>query len=149
MFKAYAGRYYANVGTGLGSANPGGQANATYRFLDQNQNGVLDDSSELGDQLSFNAGAGEGTPIDPSWSLAYADEASAAIEHELTADLGTRVSYVYKRMRNTWSSGLNRVLLNNRNTSISLGNAEGCAGECPAGYSRSFNLMVIPEDLVG
>ena len=149
VFKAYAGRYYANVGTGLGSANPGGQANATYRFTDQNQNGVLDDSSELGEQLAFNAGAGEGTPIDSDWSLAYADEASVAIEHELTNDLGTRVSYVYKRMRNTWSSGLNRVLLNNRNTAISLNNEDGCAGDCPAGYDRSFNLSVIPEDLVG
>lgn len=149
VFKAYAGRYYANVGTGLGSANPGGQANATYRFTDQNQNGVLDDSSELGEQLTFNQGAGEGTPIDSNWSLAYADEASVAIEHELTNDLGTRVSYVYKRMRNTWSSGLNRVVLNNRNTALSLSNMDGCAGDCPAGYSRSFNLLVIPEDLVG
>ena len=149
VFKAYAGRYYSNIGTGLGSANPGGQASATYIFLDQNMNGVLEDSSELGERLTFAAGAGAGTPIDPNWTLAWADEASAAIEHELTADLGTRVSYVYKRMRNTWSSGLNQVLLNNRNTSISLGNAEGCAGDCPAGYSRSFNLRVIPEHLVG
>ena len=149
VFKAYAGRYYSNIGTGLGSANPGGQASANYIFLDQNMNGVLEDSSELGERLTFNAGAGAGTPIDPNWSLAWADEASAAIEHELTADLGSRVSYVYKRMRNTWSSGLNQVLLNNRNTSIALGNAEGCAGDCPGGFSRSFNLRVIPEDLVG
>ena len=53
-----AGRYYANIGTGLLSANPGGQANATYEFLDQNMNGVLDDTSELGERLSFTAGAG-------------------------------------------------------------------------------------------
>ena len=146
VFKAYAGRYYSNVGTGLGSANPGGQANATYRFLDQNMNGVLDDSSELGEELAFTAGAGAGTPLASDWSLAYADEMSAALEHELTADLGARVSYVYKRMRNTWSSGLNQVQLNNRNTPVTL---TGCDG-CPADGNRStFNLLVMPEDLVG
>ena len=146
VFKAYVGRYYANVGTGLSSANPGGQANATYRFLDQNMNGVLDDSSELGEELGFSAGAGAGTPLAPDWSLAYADEMSAAFEHELTADLGARVSYVYKRMRNTWSSGLNQIPLNNRNTPVTLSGCEGC----PTGTNRStFNLLVMPEDLVG
>ena len=146
VFKAYAGRYYANIGTGLLSANPGGQANATYEFLDQNMNGILDDTSELGERLSFRAGAGAGTPIDPNWSLAYADEASAAIEHELTTDLGTRVSYVYKRMRNTWGT-VNQVLLNNRNTPITI---DAANEECPnVGCGRSFNLMAIPEDLVG
>ena len=146
VFKAYAGRYYSNIGTGLLSANPGGQANATYEFLDQNMNGILDDTSELGERLSFRAGAGAGTPIASDWSLAWADEASAAIEHELTADLGTRVSYVYKRMRNTWST-VNQVLLNNRNTPITINAADEV---CPnVGCGRSFNLMVIPEDLVG
>ena len=146
VFKAYAGRYYSNIGTGLLSANPGGQANATYEFLDQNMNGILEDTSELGERLSFRAGAGAGTPIASDWSLAWADEASAAIEHELTADLGTRVSYVYKRMRNTWST-VNQVLLNNRNTPITINAADEV---CPnVGCGRSFNLMVIPEDLVG
>ena len=146
VFKAYAGRYYANIGTGLLSANPGGQANATYEFLDQNMNGILDDTSELGERLSFRAGAGAGTPIDPNWSLAYADEASAAIEHELTTDLGTRVSYVYKRMRNTWGT-VNQVLLNNRNTPITI---DAASEECPnVGCGRSFNLLAIPEELVG
>ena len=146
VFKAYAGRYYSNIGTGLLSANPGGQANATYEFLDQNMNGILDDTSELGERLSFRAGAGAGTPIDPNWSLAYADEASAAIEHELTTDLGTRVSYVYKRMRNTWGT-VNQVLLNNRNTPLAV---DAATEECPnVGCGRSFNLLTIPESLVG
>ena len=146
VFKAYAGRYYSNVGTGLGSANPGGQASATYRFLDQNMNGVLDDSSELGEELTFSAGAGAGTPLASDWSLAYADEMSAALEHELTADLGARVSYVYKRMRNTWSSGLNQIQLNNRNTPVTLTGCEGCPQD---GNRSTFNLLVMPEELVG
>ena len=144
VFKAYFGRYYSNVGTGLGSANPGGQADATYRFLDQNQNGLLDGASELGEQLSFAAGAGAGTPIDSNWSLAYADELSASLEHELTSDLGARISYVYKQMRNTWSN-VNLILLNNRNTAATV----AACDDCPGGYNRSFNLMVPPEELVG
>ncbi len=145
VFKAYFGRYYSNVGTGLSSANPGGQASARYLFNDLNGNAVLDSTAELGDELSFSAGAGSGTPIDPNWSLPYADEVSASVEHELTADLGARLSYVYKRMRNTWSSGLNQIQLNSRNTPITLSACEGC----PAGYSRSFNYVVMPEELAG
>lgn len=144
VFKAYFGRYYSNIGTGLRSANPGGQADGTWRFLDQNMNGVLDDFSELGEELSFSAGAGSSTPIASDWSLAYADELSASLEHELTNDLGARVSYVYKRMRNTWST-VNQVILNNRNTPMTVSECDGC----PAGFNRSFNLMVLPEDLVG
>ena len=143
VFKAYFGRYFSNVGTGLGSANPGGQASGTWRFLDQNMNGVLDDSSELGERLGFSAGAGASTPIDDDWSLAYADELSASLEHELTNDLGARVSYVYKRMRNTWGT-VDLVDLNNRNTPMTVNE---CA-TCPAGFSRSFNLVVVPEDMV-
>ena len=80
VFKTYFGRYYSNIGTGLLSANPGGQPSARYEFLDQNMNGVLDDVSELGQQLSFTAGAGSGstTPIDPNWTLPWADELSAS-----------------------------------------------------------------------
>lgn len=148
VFKGYFGRYYSNIGTGWLSANPGGQASGTWRFLDQNMNGILDDSSELGEELAFSAGAGSSTPISSDWSLAYADEFSASLEHELTNDLGTRLSYVYKRMRNTWGN-VNQVILNNRNTPISLSNADGCGDDCPGGYGRSFNLMVLPEDLVG
>ena len=146
VFKTYFGRYFSNVGTGLGSANPGGQPTARYEFLDQNMNGILDDSSELGQQLAFTAGAGSGrtTPIDPDWSLPYADELSASLEHELTADLGARASYVYKRMRNTWSN-YDQVDALNRNTPLTIPTCDGC----PAGYNRSFNLLLYPEELVG
>ncbi|MXW70409.1 MAG: TonB-dependent receptor [Acidobacteria bacterium] len=145
VFKTYFGRYYSNIGTGLLSANPGGQPSARYEFLDQNMNGVLDDVSELGQQLSFTAGAGSGstTPIDPNWTLPWADELSASVEHELTADLGARVSYVYKRMRNTWSSYDQADL--GLNTPITIPTCDGC----PAGYNRSFNLLLYPEELVG
>ena len=146
VFKSYFGRYYANVGTGLGTANPGGQPSARYVFLDQNENGTLDTYSELGEQLTFTAGAGSGstTPIDPDWSLPYADELSASIEHEITADLGTRVSYVYKRMRNTWGR-YDQIDTLNRNTAITIPTCDGC----PSGYNRSFNLLLYPEELVG
>ncbi len=146
VFKTYFGRYYSNVGTGLGSANPGGQPSARYEFLDQNQNGILDSSAELGQQLSFVAGAGSGstTPIDPNWSLPWADELSASLEHELTADLGARASYVYKRMRNTWSN-YDQVDALNRNTPLTIPTCDGC----PAGFERSFNLLLYPENLVG
>ena len=146
VFKSYFGRYYSNIGTGLGSANPGGQPSARYEFLDQNMNGVLDDSSELGQQLSFTAGAGSGstTPIDSNWTLPWADELSAALEHELTTDLGVRASYVYKRMRNTWSN-YDQVDALNRNTPITIPTCDGC----PAGFNRSFNLLLYPEELVG
>ena len=146
VFKTYFGRYYSNVGTGLGSANPGGQPSARYEFLDPNMNGILDDASELGQQLSFTAGAGSGntTPIDPNWTLPYADEFSAALEHELTTDLGVRASYVYKRMRNTWSN-YDQVDALNRNTPLTIPTCDGC----PAGFDRSFNLLLYPEEMVG
>ena len=146
VFKTYFGRYYSNVGTGLGTANPGGQPSARYVFLDQNENGVLDTFSELGERLSFTAGAGSGatTPIDPDWSLPYADELSASIEREVTTDLGARVSYVYKRMRNTWSR-YNQSHAQGRNAPITIPTSDGC----PPGYSRSFNLLLYPEELVG
>ena len=146
VFKTYFGRYYSNVGTGLGSANPGGQPTARYEFLDQNANGVLDDISELGQQLAFTAGAGSGstTPIDSNWSLPWADELSASLEHELTTDLGTRISYVYKQMRNTWGT-YNQIPVNNQNTPLTIPTCD----DCPAGYNRSFNLLMFPEELVG
>ena len=146
VFKTYFGRYYSNIGTGLGTANPGGQPTARYEFLDQNENGVLDDFSELGQQLAFTAGAGSGrtTPIDSNWTLPWADELSASLEHELTTDLGTRISYVYKQMRNTWGT-YNQIPVNNQNTPITIPTCDGC----PAGYNRSFNLLMFPEELVG
>ena len=149
VFKTYFGRYFSNVGTGLSTANPGGQPEARYVFLDQNENGVLDSSAELGEQLSFVAGAGSGstTPIDPDWTLPYADEISASLEHQLTTDLGARASYVYKRMRNSWDIDLDydQVDALQRNTPLTIPTCDGC----PAGYERSFNLLLYPEDLVG
>ena len=144
VFKAYFGRYYSNVGTGWRSANPGGQASGRWHFLDQNMNGILDDVSELGDNQVLNEGAGAATPIDPNWSLEYADEFSVSLEHELTTDLGARVSYVYKRLRNDYGN-VNLVALNNRNTALT----ETECVDCPAGFNRTFNMMAMPENLVG
>ena len=103
-------------------------------------NGILDDPSELGQQLSFVAGAGSGstTPIDPDWTLPYADEISASLEHQLTTDLGARVSYVYKRMRNSWDIVLDydQVDALNRNTPITTPTCDGCPGQIGAQRHR-------------
>ena len=49
-------------------------------------------------------------------------------------------------MRNTWSSSLNRIYLNNRNVPVTV---TGCE-TCPSGFGRStFNLMVPADHLIG
>jgi len=139
VFKAYFGRFYANVGSGLEEANPGGRGLAVYEFPDLNGNGLYDGTHELGRLLE--ASGGGVTQVDPSFELAYSDELSLSLEHELAADLGVRFSFVHKRYRNWWESDVNvaqALNLTNQVTAV-------CTG-CPLGLEGSnINLSTIPD----
>jgi outer membrane receptor protein involved in Fe transport len=76
VLKAFAGRFYANVGSGLEAANPGGRGVRVYQFLDLNTNGLYDGSQELGKLLD--ARGGGLTQVDPSFELAYSDEPASS-----------------------------------------------------------------------
>ena len=73
VLKGYWGRYYWNMDSGWANANPGGNKDATYQFLDQNMNGLFDGVHELGelvDASSPDVGIGVaraepvGAPVD-------------------------------------------------------------------------------------
>ena len=140
VLKAYAGRFYANVGSGLEQANPGGRSLKVYEFLDLNANGIYDGSQELGKLLE--ATGGGVTQVDPSFELAYSDELSFAFEQELAADLGVRFSFVHKRYRNWWDGAVNVAQALNLTNPVSA----ICTG-CPLGLDgASINLLTIPDD---
>lgn len=138
VFKAYAGRFYANLGSGLEEANPGGRSLKVYEFLDISGNGLYDGPQELGRLLEATGG---GVTLDPSFEPPYADELSLSLEQELAADLGVRFSFVYKRYRNWWDANVNlaqALNLTNQVTAV-------CSG-CPLGLEEStINLLTIPD----
>ena len=140
VFKAYFGRFYANVGSGLEEANPGGRSIEIYDFLDLSGNGLYDGLHELGDLLE--ATGGSVTEVDPSLELAFSDELSFSVEQELSADVGFRFSFIHKRYRNLWDSDVNVAqALNLTNQATAT-----CSG-CPFGLEGSnINLVTIPDD---
>lgn len=139
VLKAYAGRFYANLGSGLEAANPGGRSLKVYEFLDISGNGIYDGVQELGNLLEASGG---GVTVDPNFELPYSDELSASLEQELAADLAVRFSFVYKRYRNWWDANVNlaqALNLTNQVTAI-------CSG-CPPDLDGSnINLVTIPDD---
>jgi outer membrane receptor protein involved in Fe transport len=140
VFKAYVGRFYANVGSGLEEANPGGRSQRVYEFLDLNGNGLYDGTQELGKVLE--ATGGSVTQVDPDFALAYSDELSLSLEQELAADLGIRFSFVHKRYRNWWDTGVNVAQALNLTNHVTA----TCTG-CPLGLEGSnINLSTIPDD---
>jgi outer membrane receptor protein involved in Fe transport len=140
IFKAYFGRFYANVGSGLEEANPGGRSTRIYDFLDLNGNGFYDGTHELGDLLETTGG--NLTDIDPNLELAYSDELSFSVEQELATDVGFRFSFIHKRYRNWWDSGVNVAQVFNLTNPVTA----TCSG-CPLGLEEaSINLVTIPDD---
>jgi outer membrane receptor protein involved in Fe transport len=139
VLKAFAGRFYANVGSGLEPANPGGRGVKVYEFLDLNTNGLYDGSQELGKLLE--AGGGGLTQVDPSFELAYSDELSLSFEQELARDVAVRFSLVHKRYRNWWDAGVNVAQALNLTNPVSA----TCSG-CPLGLDGStIGLLTIPD----
>ena len=67
VLKAYFGRYYNNMNTGIPNANPGGNKSVTYEFLDQNMNGLFDGVGELGERIGGSTGAGLGIERTALW----------------------------------------------------------------------------------
>jgi outer membrane receptor protein involved in Fe transport len=99
--KAHFGRYYVNIASWLYLANPNGDALQRYKFLDPNENGLYEGLHELG-PLVFRTSEGEGTPVNPDLTPAYADELSLSLEHEVAADTSVRASYVHKNLKNLY-----------------------------------------------
>ena len=112
VLKSYWGRYYHNMGTGIDDANPGGNKNVRYEFLDQNQNGLFDGVNELGERRSGSTGAGVGIqrselvgdPVDPGLTIPYVDELSVSMEQQVGNDFGVRASFVHKRVTGAWGN---------------------------------------------
>ena len=148
VLKAYYGRYYGNVGTGMPSANPGGQQQIRHKWTDLNQNGFYDGAGELGEFLQCIGvcGDGGGTPVLPS-DLMYTDEISLAVEHELMADTSVRFSYVRKQMRDRWASsgGLTTLNIARATENLTAPFITTCDG-CPAGFEGTqLNLRTLPD----
>ena len=143
VLKAYFGRFYANVGSGVEEANPGGRGLKVYEFLDLNGNGLYDGPQDLGKLLE--ATGGGVTQVDPNFELPYTDEISFSLEQELAAGLGVRGAFVHKRYRNWWNANVNvaqALNLTNQVTAI-------CSG-CPLGLDGSeINLVTVPDDQTG
>jgi hypothetical protein len=151
VMKAHYGRYYANIGSGLGAANPAGQAELRYRFLDPNRNGLYDGEQELGNLITcigVCTTGGASVPID--FDLMYADEYSLSLEHELAADTSVRFSYVRKLAKNSWgANSMNYTTFAQINTSRETQNMTQsintpCTG-CPGGFDgQTLNLRDLP-----
>ena len=139
ILKGYWGRFYANVGSGLPEANPGGRALKVYEFLDLNENGVYDGAQELGDLLE--ARGGGLTQVDPSFELPYSDEVSLSLEQELGRDVGVRFAFVHKRYRNWWDSVNVAQALN-----LTAPVTATCTGCPPDLEGSNINLLTVPDD---
>lgn len=140
IVKGYFGRFYANAGSGLEEANPGGRNVRIYDFLDINGNGFYDGVHELGDLLEVTGGSV--TTLDPNLELAYSDEVSLSFEQELSTDVGFRFSFVHKRYRNWWDSNVNVAQAMNLTQEATA----TCTG-CPLGLDGStIALLTIPDD---
>lgn len=143
VVKGYWGRYYNNMNSGWQNSNPGGNQSVTYRFLDQNRNGLFDGASELGERLGGSSGAGllgdrtvmvngvatvinddvertaaEGEPVDPNIWIPYVDEYSFSAEHQIGNDLGLRASFVHKRQTGGYGEPLNIAQLPSTLTNV-------------------------------
>jgi hypothetical protein len=149
VLKGHYGRYYTNIADRLSAANPAGLAFVTYQFLDQNQNGLYDGDSELGNRVGQSGTVGsslanaQGTPVNPDMAASYADEFSASVEHELMPDTSLRFSYVRKQFRNdygNWNSAQVIPLLENPVPYITT-----CNG-CPGSFAgATLNLVRVPD----
>jgi hypothetical protein len=149
VFKGHYGRYYINIADQLSAANPGAYAYVHYKFLDQNQNGLYDGSSELGTLVSTRGTVGTslatatGTPVNPDLEPSYADEFSASVEHEIAPDTSIRFSYVRKQLRNDfaqWNRAQVIPLLENP-----VPYTATCNG-CPGSFAgQTLSLVRVPD----
>jgi hypothetical protein len=138
ILKAYFGRFYANVGSGLPEATLGGRRLEVREFLDLNENGIYDGGQELGELLEASGG---GLTVDPGFELPYTDEVGVSLEQELGRDLGVRFAFVHKRYRNWWDSV-------NVAQALSLTNpvTATCTGCPPELEGSNINLLTVPDD---
>jgi hypothetical protein len=140
VLKGYFGRFYANLGSGIEAANPGGRGIRVYDFQDLNANGIYDGTQELGQLLD--ASGGGVSRVDSSFALPYSDELSASLEQELFADFGFRFAFVHKTYRNWWDPYVNLAQTSSLTNSVSA----TCAG-CPLGLDgTTLNLLTVPDD---
>jgi hypothetical protein len=108
VLKGFYGRYYYNYADAFSSLNPAGANYKTFKFLDQNHNGVYDGPSELGAFVS--SAGGVTTKIDQNMKKPYADEYDGSIEHQFWGESSVRVAYVRKHTNNEYTTiDLSRV----------------------------------------
>ncbi len=109
VIKGFYGRFYFNSApdTIAAQVNPVGRTRLRYRWTDLNGNLLIDNPSELGAFLRTVTGAlpgAAGVTVDPNLKRPYGDEISTHFEREIVAGLSGRASYVYKSLRNEWTT---------------------------------------------
>ncbi len=100
--KVFYGRYYNNMAQDLASLNPGSVNSRTYKFLDQNGNGLYDGRSELGDLLSSTGAIT--TTLDNNVRVPFTDEVDLSYQRQFWGESSARVAYVRKMVRDVYST---------------------------------------------
>jgi outer membrane receptor protein involved in Fe transport len=148
ILKAYYGRYYGNVGSGLSGANPAGQQTLRHKLNDFNGNGIYDGEAELGETIGcFGVcGVEEGTPVVDDTKLMHSDELSFSVERELMADSSFRFSYVRKQTRNNWMfSSLEPLNIARATDNLTRPYTTTCVN-CPGSFDgQTLNLRTLPD----
>ena len=163
VLKGYWGRYYVNMDSGWPAVNPGGNKEVLYEFLDQNENGLFDGVSELGERVGGSTGAGlgiersepVGTAVAPDLRVPFVDEFSVSVEQQIGNDLGVRASFVHKRQNGGFQSrpqNIAQYTPNLTNSKMVECPEEACGtvglagtmirvNDLPDGVERSSNLI--------
>jgi hypothetical protein len=100
--KAFYGRYYNNMAQDLANLNPGGVNSRTYKFVDQNGNGLYDGTSELGSLVSTTGGTT--TRLDQNVKVPYTDEADLSYQRQFWGESSVRAAYVRKMVRDVYAT---------------------------------------------
>jgi hypothetical protein len=147
VFKAYYGRYYVNIADTLSAANPASLQLATFKFLDQDRNGVYNGPQELGAPVDLPGGFG-GIPVSPDMELSFADEFSASVEHEVATDTSVRFSYVRKQVKDDYGRWNAAQVLPLLTSAVRCGDA---VFPCPVNPLDGgvLNLARVPDSAAG
>ncbi|HEX3703029.1 MAG TPA: carboxypeptidase regulatory-like domain-containing protein [Vicinamibacterales bacterium] len=143
--KAFYGRYYNNMAQDLANLNPGGVNSRTYKFLDQNGNGLYDGATELGALVSTTGGTT--TKLDPNLKVPYTDELDASYQRQFWGESSVRVAYVRKMVRNVYATF--NIARDGQFTVPFAATVPLTSVNGGSQGSQTFNLMDIPASLRG
>jgi hypothetical protein len=143
--KAFYGRYYNNMAQDLANLNPGSVNSQTYKFLDQNGNGLYDGRAELGDLLSSTGAIT--TKLDTSVRVPFTDEVDLSYQRQFWGESSARVAYVRKMVRDaygTFNLAREGQFTVPFGTTVTLSSVDGTTQG-----AQTFSLLDIPSSLRG